>query len=63
MEKIGNKEAIGLIITIIINNIVLICSQIVVETTSSASIINTIYISILVILFTWLICILYKKIS
>ena len=61
MEKITTKEAIGLILTIIINNVVLVCSKIVVETTSSASLINALYVSIIAIFLTWLICILYKK--
>ena len=61
MEKLSSKEAIFLIITIITNTIVLVTSQIVVESCSSSSIINCIYISIIAIILSLLICKLYKK--
>ena len=61
MEKVSNKEAIGLVITIIINNIILVCAQEVIETCSSASLINALYVSIIAIVITWIITILFKK--
>ena len=61
MEKISNKEAIALIVTIIVNNFVLVTAQIIVETCSSASLLNALYVSLVAILLTWIICILFKR--
>ena len=61
MEKISNKEAIALIVTIIVNNFVLVTAQIIIETCSSASLINALYVSLIAIFLTWFICILFKK--
>lgn len=61
MEKISNKEAIALIVTIIINNFVLVTAQIIIETCSSASLLNALYVSIIAIFLTWLICKLFKN--
>ena len=61
MEKLSNKEAVALVISIILNSVILVCSQIVVEECSSASLINAVYVSIIAIVLTCLICLLYKK--
>ena len=61
MDKINNKEAIGLILTLIINNFVFISSQILIQTCSSSSIINTIYISIIALIVSIIICLMFKK--
>lgn len=61
MEKISTKESIALIITIIMNNVVLISTQIIQETCSSASLINSIYICLLMLVVTGILCLLYKK--
>lgn len=60
-EKIGNKEAIIFIITLILNGIILNTNKLIIETCNSASIINAIYISILAIIFVYIICLLFKK--
>lgn len=60
-EKIGNKEAIIFIVTIILNNIILSSNKLIIDCCNSASIINSIYISILAILFIYIICLLFKK--
>jgi hypothetical protein len=55
MEKISNKEAIALVVTIIVNNFVLVTAQIIVETCSSASLLNALYVSLIAIFLTWII--------
>ena len=61
MEKINNREAIAMIISICINMAILVTSQIIIESCASSSILNTFYISIIAIAITFLICYLYKK--
>ena len=46
-KKLSNKEAVALVISIILNSVILVCSQIVVEECSSASLINAVYVSII----------------
>ena len=60
-EKIGNKEAIIFIITLILNGIVLNTNKLIIESCNSASIINAIYVSLLAIIFVYIICLLFKK--
>lgn len=60
-EKIGNKEAIIFIITLILNGIILNSNKLIIESCNSASILNSIYISILAIIFVYIICLLFKK--
>lgn len=50
-QKIGTVEAIALIVTIIINQIILNLPDVIISTTGSSSWINVIYISIIAIIF------------
>ena len=59
-QKIGTVEAIALIVTIIINQIILNLPDVIITTTGSSSWINVIYISIIAIIFCALICKLFK---
>lgn len=61
MEKLTNKEAVCLVLTIIASNIVLVSSQIITRTCSSASLINSLYISLIILFLMWIISILYKN--
>ena len=54
--KIGNKEIIALLVTITFNQLVINGSKAILNTTSSASLLNILFISIIVILFTSAIC-------
>ena len=60
-EKIGNKEAVIFIVTIIINSFLLNANKIIIENCKSSSIINTIYISFIAILIILLVCKLFKN--
>lgn len=59
--KIGNKEAIALIITITFNHILLNITKTIVETTASASLLNILYIGIIALIFTCIICYFLNK--
>ena len=59
--KPGNFEAICLIVVLFINHMVLNLPQMILNTSGSASVLNTIYILILVLLFTLLILKLLKE--
>lgn len=61
MEKINNKEATSLIITICINIGILVAGQVIVNQCGSSSLINTCIISIIAIIVTCIICLLYKN--
>lgn len=61
MERLTNKEATFLILLMTFNVVVLIASQVIVEECSSASLINSIFVSILAIIITSIICVLLKK--
>lgn len=54
--KIGNKEAIALLTTISFNHIIMNVTKSIIDTTASSSLINILYVSIITILFTSLIC-------
>lgn len=54
--KIGNKEAIALLVTITFNNIIVNVAKTIVDTTASASLLNILYISIIAIILTSIIC-------
>lgn len=59
--KIGNREAIALLTTVAFNHIIMNIAKSIIETNSSASLINILYISIISIIFTSIICyFLYK---
>ena len=59
--KIGNKEAIALLVTITFNHIILNITKTIIDTTDSASILNLLYISIITIIFTCIICYFLNK--
>ena len=59
--KIGNKEAIALLVTITFNHIILNITKSIINLTSSSSLLNILYISIIVICYTCLICYFLKK--
>lgn len=59
--KIGNKEAISLLITIIFNHIIINLTKSVINVTASASLLNILYISIITIIFTCIICYFLNK--
>lgn len=59
--KIGNKEAIALLITIAFNQIIIFGVKSIVNNTSSASLLNLMYLSVIVLVFTCLICYLLNK--
>lgn len=60
LEKIGKLEAISLILIVTINEIVLNVPNIIILSSSTSSILNMIYVSILAIVFTFIICKLFK---
>lgn len=59
--KIGNKEAIALLVTITFNHIILNITKTITETTASASLLNILYIGIITIIFTCIICYFLNK--
>lgn len=61
--KLGNFEAICLIVILFINHIVLNLPQMILNNSGTSSILNCIYIFILVLIFTILIIKLFKKFS
>ncbi len=60
-QKIGNWEAIALILTIIINHIILELPKDIIQTTSSGAILNVVFISFVALGIIFLICNLLKK--
>ena len=54
--KIGNKEAIALLTTISFNQIIIFGVKSIINNTSSASLLNLLYLSIIILIFTILIC-------
>ena len=59
--KIGNKEAIALLVTIAFNHIIMNITKSIIDTAESASIINVLYIGIIAIIFTSIICYFLNK--
>lgn len=59
--KLSSKEAISFIVILILNTIVFSADKIIAQETSSAALINSIYITILALLITFFITILFKK--
>lgn len=59
--RIGKLEAISFFITIMSNHIILIISKSIVSTTNSSALINTIYISIVALILSYIIYILLNK--
>lgn len=60
-QKIGNWEAIALVLTIIINHIILELPKDIIQTTSSGAILNVVFISLVALGIVFLICNLLKK--
>lgn len=54
--QIGNKEAIALLVTIVFNHIIINITKSIIDTTASASLLNILYIGIITIIFTCIIC-------
>lgn len=54
--KIGNKEAIALLVTITFNQLIINGSKAILNTTASSSLLNILFISIIVIIFDCVIC-------
>ena len=59
--QIGNKEAIALLVTITFNHIIVNITKTIIDTTASASLLNILYISIISIIFTAIICYFLNK--
>lgn len=59
--RIGKPEAIALIITITVNNAILNISKAIVSTTNSSALLNTIYISIISLIVSYIIYVLLNK--
>ena len=59
--KIGNKEAIALLVTITFNHIIMNITKSIIDSTESASLINVLYIGIVTIIFTSIICYFLNK--
>jgi len=59
--KIGNKEAIALLVTIGFNHIIMNITKSIIDSTESASLINVLYIGIVTIIFTSIICYFLNK--
>lgn len=60
-RKIGNIEAIALILTVMINHIILNLPKNIINSTSSGAIMNVIFISIIAIVIALFICKLLKN--
>ena len=59
--KIGNKEAIALLVTIAFNHIIMNITKSIIDTAETASLINILYIGIVAIIFTSIICYFLNK--
>lgn len=59
--KIGNKEAVALLVTITFNHIILNITKSLMSVTSSATLLNLLYVGIITIIFTCAICYFLKK--
>ena len=59
--KIGSKEAIALLVTIAFNHIIINMTKDIIDLTASASLLNILYIGIIAIIFTSIICYFLDK--
>ena len=59
--QISNKEAIALLVTIAFNHIIMNITKSIIETTASASLLNILYVGIITIIFTCIICYFLNK--
>lgn len=62
-SKLGNKEAIALLFTIIINNVMLISTKSILSSTRSSSLLNVVYILLIAIIISLIIIKLLKPFS
>lgn len=60
-KKIGNFEAIALILTVIVNHVVLNLPKNIIASTASSSIINVLFISIIAVLIGYFVCKLLER--
>ena len=60
-QKLENIEAISCLLMMSVANIVLIASQVLINTCDSSSLLNSLYVSIIAIFFTFILCILLKQ--
>lgn len=60
-HKIGNIEAIALILTVMVNHIILNLPKSIIQSTSSGAIINVIFVSLVVLGIVYLISQLFKN--
>lgn len=60
-KKIGNLEAIALVLTVVVNHVFLNLPKNIIASTSSASIINVLFISIIAVLIGYFVCKLLEK--
>lgn len=61
IHKIGTFEAIALICIVMVNHIIINIPEIIIQSTGSSAWINVIFISIVSIGFTLIICLMFKK--
>ena len=59
--KIGNKEAIALLVTIAFNHMILSITKSIISFTGSASLLNILYVGVITIIFTCIICYFLNK--
>ena len=59
--KIGNKEAVALLVTITFTHIILNITKFIINLTSSASLLNILYVGIISIIFTCVVCHFLKQ--
>lgn len=59
--KIGNKEAVALLVTITFNHIILNITKSIIEFTSSASLLNLLFIGLITLIYACLICYFFNK--
>lgn len=60
-QKIGNIEAIALVLTVMINHIILNLPKNIIKSTSSGAILNTVFISLVVLVLVYIITQLFKN--
>ena len=59
--RIGNKEAVALLVTITFNHIILNITKTIIDSTGSASLLNILYVGIITIIFSCMVCYFLNK--
>lgn len=59
--KIGTKESIALLVTITFNHIIMNITKSIINTTASASLLNILYVGVIAIIFTSIVCYFLNK--